>query len=47
VVSLRDPFGRPALKTRLVAVLVLLGLLTVSAPALIPVMRWFIALISP
>lgn len=47
VANLRDRYGRPALKTRVVAAAVLLGLLTLSAPVLIPLLRWIIALITP
>ena len=43
---LREPrTGRPAPIARLVALVVALGLLAVSAPVLLPVARWFLALL--
>jgi len=42
VARLRDPRGRPALHTRLLAALVVLGLVAISAPAVIPVLHWAI-----
>jgi hypothetical protein len=43
---LREPrTGRPAPIARLVALVVALGLLAVSAPVLLPVVRWFLALL--
>ena len=40
--ALRDPSGKPAAPLRLVAVLVVLGLLGLAAPAVIPVVRWLV-----
>lgn len=43
---LREPrTGRPAPITRLVALVAVLGLLAVSAPVLLPIVRWFLALL--
>lgn len=43
--ALREPrAGRPSPLARLLALLVVLGLLTVSAPVLIPVVRWLTTL---
>jgi hypothetical protein len=43
---LREPrSGRPAPVTRLVALILAVGLLAVSAPMLLPVARWFLALL--
>jgi hypothetical protein len=43
---LREPrTGRPAPIARLVALLLAAGLLAVSAPVLLPVVRWFLALV--
>lgn len=43
---LREPrTGRPAPLTRLVALVVALGLLAVSAPVLLPVAQWFLTLL--
>jgi hypothetical protein len=38
--ALRDQRGKPSTPLRLVAALVVLGMLTLAAPVLIPVMRW-------
>jgi len=40
--SLRNEQGGPALRLRLLAALVVLGLLLLSAPVLIPVLRWLV-----
>ncbi|MGH8866583.1 MAG: hypothetical protein ACRDYU_01150 [Actinomycetes bacterium] len=45
--GLRGPDGRPTLRTRVLAVVVVLGLAVLSAPALIPVLRWTINLLLP
>jgi hypothetical protein len=37
---LRDPRGRPSVTVRLLAALVVLGMLLIAAPALMPVLRW-------
>ena len=43
---LREPrTGRPAPIARLVALMLAAGLLAVSAPVLLPVVRWFLALL--
>jgi hypothetical protein len=38
--ALRDSRGKPAAPLRLLAVLVVLGLLVLAAPVLVPVLRW-------
>lgn len=38
--TLRDPRGRPAAPLRLLAVLVVVGMLVLAAPVLVPVLRW-------
>ncbi|MGQ0629788.1 MAG: hypothetical protein ACT4P1_02005 [Sporichthyaceae bacterium] len=40
--TLRAPSGGPAFRTRLVALLLALGLLLSAAPLLIPITRWVI-----
>jgi hypothetical protein len=43
---LREPrSGRPAPFTRLIALVAALGLLAVSAPVLVPVVRWLFGLL--
>ena len=43
---MRDPVsGRPAPLARLVAVLLVVGLVALTAPILIPVVRWFVDLL--
>jgi hypothetical protein len=37
---LRDHRGRPSATVRLLAALVVLGMLLLAAPALMPVLRW-------
>jgi hypothetical protein len=43
--NLRDPSGRPSERTRVVALLVAVGLIVVTAPAIIVVVRWLAGLI--
>ena len=38
--ALRDHTGKPAAPLRLLAVLVVLGMLVLAAPVLVPVLRW-------
>jgi hypothetical protein len=38
--ALRDHRGKPAGPLRLLAALVLVGLLMIAAPVLVPVLRW-------
>ena len=38
--ALRDSRGKPAAPLRLLAVLVVLGMVAVAAPAVVPLMRW-------
>ena len=38
--ALRDPRGKPAAPMRVLAVLVLLGMLLIAAPVLVPLLRW-------
>ena len=38
--ALRDPRGKPAAPIRLLAVLVVLGMILIAAPILVPVVRW-------
>lgn len=40
--SLRNEQGGPALRVRVLAVLVVLGLLLLSAPVLVPVLGWLV-----
>lgn len=44
--ALRDHNGRPAGSVRLLAALVVLGLLGLAAPAVFPLVRWFVATLS-
>jgi hypothetical protein len=43
--TMRAPGGGPALRTRLVALMLAVGMLFAAAPALIPVVRWALSLI--
>ena len=38
--ALRDQRGKPAAPMRLLAVLVVLGMLVLAAPVLVPMLRW-------
>ncbi len=38
--TLRNPDGGPALRVRVLAVLVILGMVALSAPVVIPLVRW-------
>jgi hypothetical protein len=38
--ALRDARGRPAAPLRLLAVLVVVGMLVLAAPVLVPLLRW-------
>ncbi len=38
--ALRNPRGKPAAPLRVLALLVLVGMLMIAAPVLIPVLRW-------
>ena len=38
--ALRDQRGKPAAPLRLLAVLVVLGMLMLAAPVLVPMVRW-------
>jgi hypothetical protein len=40
--TMRAPGGGPALRTRMVALMVAVGMLLAAAPALIPIIRWII-----
>jgi hypothetical protein len=39
---MRDETGGPNLRTRLVALLAAVGLVVVTAPAVVPVVRWIL-----
>ena len=39
--ALRDQRGKPAAPLRVLALLVLVGLLLLAAPVLVPVLQWF------
>lgn len=44
--ALREPgTGRPSPLARMLAALVVLGLLALSAPTLMPVLHWFMSLV--
>lgn len=43
--GLRDERGKPAGPLRLVAALVVLGMLALAAPAVVPVVRWVVGLV--
>ncbi|HUR76251.1 MAG TPA: hypothetical protein VMZ00_18345 [Sporichthya sp.] len=45
--TLRAPSGRPAFRTRVVALLLALGLLLSAAPLLIPLTRWAVGTVAP
>ena len=40
--GMRDETGGPNLRTRLVALLAAVGLVVVTAPAVVPVVRWIL-----
>jgi hypothetical protein len=40
--TMRAPNGGPALRTRMVALMVAVGMLLAAAPALIPIIRWIV-----
>lgn len=40
--TLRTPDGGPALRVRLVAALLVVGLMLLAAPLLVPVLRWLV-----
>ena len=42
---MRDPAGRPAPLARLLALLLVVGLVALSAPVLIPVVQWIVDLL--
>jgi hypothetical protein len=44
--SLRNGQGEPALRVRVLAALVALGLLAVAAPAAVSIAQWILALFS-
>jgi len=41
--SLRNSSGGPALRVRVLAALLALGLLALAAPAVVPLLRWLLA----
>lgn len=43
--ALRDDRGKPAGPLRLLAGLVVLGMLAIAAPALVPLLRWVVGLL--
>lgn len=44
--QLRSPSGGPALRVRVIAALIVLGLVVLTAPlALVPLLRWLLGLI--
>ena len=43
--SLRNRSGKPAVVVRVLAVLVLLGMLAIVAPGLMPAIRWAVGLL--
>jgi hypothetical protein len=40
--SLRNSRGGPAIRVRVVAALVALGMIALAAPAVVPVLRWLL-----
>lgn len=44
--ALRDSRGRPNVLLRVLAGLVVLGMLAIAAPAVIPVLRWLVNAVS-
>lgn len=44
---LRAPSGGPAVRTRVVAFLLALGMLLGAAPLLIPITRWAVGTVAP
>jgi hypothetical protein len=44
---LRAPGGGPAFRTRVVALLLALGMLLAAAPLLVPITRWAIGTVAP
>lgn len=45
--TLRSPGGGPAFRTRVVALLLALGMLLAAAPLLIPATRWAVGSVVP
>lgn len=45
--TLRSPEGGPAIRTRVVALLLALGMLLAAAPMLIPITRWAVHTVAP
>ena len=45
--TLRADNGRPAFRTRVVALLLALGMLLAAAPLLIPLTRWAVGTVAP
>ena len=43
--TMRAPDGGPALRTRMVALMVAVGMLFLGGPALIPITRWLLGMI--
>ncbi|HEX6337176.1 MAG TPA: hypothetical protein VFZ85_09495 [Jiangellaceae bacterium] len=41
---MRDPTGRPRARVRVIALLAAAGLIALTAPAIIPVVRWLAGL---
>jgi hypothetical protein len=41
---LRDSTGRPSTRVRVIALLAVVGLIALTAPAIIPVVRWLAGL---
>ncbi len=44
---LRSPGGGPAFRTRVVALLLALGMLLAAAPLLVPITRWAVGIVAP
>lgn len=43
--QMRDSNGRPTARVRLIALLAAVGLLALSAPAIVPLVRWLAGLV--
>ena len=44
--ALRDDRGKPAAPLRVLAVLIVLGMLGIAVPALLPLLRWVLSALS-
>ena len=43
--TLRNSHGGPAIRVRVIAALLVLGMVALAAPAIIPVLRWLLGIL--